>query len=1026
MASPWLKGLSVVAIALLTSASLLVLPPSQAQAAVPSNDSSCLFIDSNHALVSGEFCTGDVVIPASVTSIKTNAFALFKGSVSFAANSQLQTVERLAFHGGRSVKSIIFPPSLTHVDDFAIVDTGQTLLYLEGNASAFGQNAVWQRNIGTTVVQNRNSAPLTQGLASLTHDAPFQVDCNTFSGSKDFVGVTFVALELHNCRNPRSPSDANPPSVFGYILNSEINELVTLQSLDGNHFGVIRLRQLGGSSMRYAAAADISAASFSISAFGDEFESPAQNSLTCRLSPGATLPAGVTLTNNCRFESTSTAALSSSTTDTTITWTAHPGATNAVDVAANSAGSTEDADIEGSASVRISLRKTADLSPPEYYQMLLLTAQFSGTARDWNLAIEAHRAIPSGAPAPDSGLVADSAVEAFEGGQASQTQAEGLVSTFADGLTAHSSFLTELRSRIALQAAKNVVAVFEATGGRAQAVRQQILSLPSSVTKTDLLARVNARTSSLLQRSSTLTGNIRTYVFSNPYVAEQLTIPAGVTQISIDVQGAEGSQGGDDRDGRPARAGFKGLVSGHLNVTAGQLITVAVGESGNDTPSECIPGKSLIVDDPLVAKGGTNPLGGYGGGSGGSPGVDSCVFSQDSGGGYGGAGGAASVVQIGDSNNPASNATIVAGGSAGSGGSTGAGPRLPGAIGLSTFTATSDQNSTNGQSGQAFNYFAVVDELDGFYEPFITGSAGGGGGGATGGIRGDWKYSTHGGCPTISFCFGGSSPGENSTSGLIGLTKSYVPYTFDAGMQSNGRVMISFVEPVVVPSTPNPAPNPAPNLTPGPDLNPTPTPGPAEMHRPNSPQRVTAVAGWKSAVVSWSKPDSDGGSPITGYQVQTPTGQQCSTTNEFSCKLTGLKPGQLLRVSVIAQNSSGASDRAALFGSKVFIPLSINLWQLKMRSGSLQAKLMNRLQLASLREMLSQDSKGFKLNLRLARNASNLSNATLKELLAIELRALKSQVLAYKVLGKVSITTVILPPNTGAKRPSVILTVRKP
>lgn len=1018
MASPWLKGLSVVAIALLTSASLLVLPASEVQAAVPSNDSSCLLIDSNHALVSGEFCTGDVVIPASVRSIKTHAFPLLKGSVSFEANSQLQTVERLAFHGGRSVKSIIFPPSVTHVDDFAIVDTGQTLLYLEGNASAFGQNAVWQRNIGTTVVQNRNDTPLTQSFASLTHEAPFQVDCNTFSGNKDFVGVNFVALELHNCRHPRSPSDANPPSVFGYILNSEINESVTLESLDGNHSGVIRLRQLGGSSMRYAAAADISAASFSINAFGDEFEPPAQNSLSCRLSSGATLPAGVTLTSDCRFEATSSAALSSSTTDTTITWTAHPGATNAVDVEANSAGPTEDADTEGSASVRISLRKTADLSPAEYYQMLLLTAQFSGTARDWSLAFEAYRSIPSGAPAADSGLVANSAVEAFEVSQSSQTQAEGLVNAFAGGLTAYSSFLTELRSRITLQAAKNVVAVFEATGGRAQAVRQQILALPSSVTKTDLLARVAARTSSLLQRSSSLAGNIRTLVFSNPYAAEQFTVPVGVTQISLEILGAEGGWGGDDRDGRPARAGFKGLVSGRLDVTAGQLITVAAGESGNDAPSVCIPGKSLIADDPLVAKGGTNPLGGYGGGSGGSPGVDSCVFSSDSGGGYGGAGGAASVVQIGDQNDPTSAATLVAGGSAGSGGSTGAGPKLPGAISLSTFSARSDRPSTNGQSGQAFNYFAVIDELDGFYEPFITGSAGGGGGGSTGGIRGDWMYSTYGGCPTISFCFGGSSPGQNSTSGLTGLASSYVPYTFDAGMQSNGRVMISFVEPLVVPSTPNPTPTPTPNHSA--------TPGPADLQHPNAPQNVSAVAGWKSAVVSWSKPDSDGGSPITGYRVQTPTGNQCITTTELSCKLTGLKPGQLLQVSVVAQNASGMSDPATLSGSKVFIPLSINLWQLKMRAGSLQAKLMNSLQLASLRQMLMQDSGGFKLNLRFAKNASNLSNAKLKELLAGELGSLKRQLRGYGMLDKVSITTVILPPNTGAKRPSVILTVRKP
>lgn len=286
-------------------------------------------------------------------------------------------------------------------------------------------------------------------------------------------------------------------------------------------------------------------------------------------------------------------------------------------------------------------------------------------------------------------------------------------------------------------------------------------------------------------------------------------------------------------------------------------------------------------------------------------------------------------------------------------------------------------------------------------------------------------YSSFRGCPTISFCFLGSSPGANSTSGLTGLAASYVPYAFDAGMQSNGRVTISFVEPVVVAPTPNPNPSASPNPSSAPQANATPTPVPAEVHHPSSPRDVTAVALWKSASISWSKPDSDGGSPIIGYQVKTPNGNQCTTT-ELTCKLSGLKPGQLLQVSVIALNVSGASDPATLSGSKVFIPLSLNLWQLKMRAGSLQAKLMNPLQLASLREMLTQDTGGFKLNLRFARNASNLPKAKLNELLAVELMALKAQLRANGLLDKVTLSTSILPPNTGAKRPSVILTVRKP
>jgi hypothetical protein len=841
MAARLRRAISSVLVTLFFTTGIMALSIDSAGATVATADASCLVINSNNELVSADFCLGDLVIPAAVTTIKSNAFVAFKGAVSFEANSQLQTVERIAFHGGGSIASIVFPPSLISVADFAIADTGSTVFYIEGNAAAFGQNAIWQRNVGTPFVQARSAARLTQGLANLSYQAPFQIDCNTLTGDKDFVGGTFVALELHNCRHPGSPADASPPSVVGYVLNAEINESVTLQSLDGSHSGVVRLRQLGGSAMRLSAGAEVSSGGFSISAFGDEFEMPRQNAVTCRLGSGARLPTGVTLTTDCRLVASNYSAFSSDTTDTVIAWTAHPGASNAVNVAANGAVPTEDFDTSGTVSVRLSVRKTTELSPAQNYQMLLLAAQYSGASRDWSLAISAYGLIPSGAPAPDLGQVADATVGAFELGQASQALAAQSVDAFASGRSADSSFLTALRSRISLQAAKAAVAQFETSGVRAGAVRQQIMALPSSVTKTDLLARFNASTRSNFQRTSSLVGNIRTYVFSNPYAVEQLAIPAGVSQISVSITGAEGSQGGDDRDGRPDRAGFKGSVSGQLAVTPGQVITVGVGESGNDAPSACLAGGPRIAGDSLVAKGGTNPLGGYGGGGGGSAGVDSCVFSSDSGGGYGGAGGAASVVQVGDSSSHASTATLVAGGSAGSGSSTAAGPKQAGAIGLSAFTARADRQSTDGQSGQAFNYFAIVDDLVGFYEPFITGSAGGGGGGITGGARGDWMYSSVRGCPTISFCFLGSSPGANSTSGLTGLAASYVPYAFDAGMQSNGRVTISFVEPVVVAPTPNPSSAPQPNATP--------TPVPAEVHHPSLPRDVTAVALWKLSLI---------------------------------------------------------------------------------------------------------------------------------------------------------------------------------
>jgi hypothetical protein len=449
------------------------------------------------------------------------------------------------------------------------------------------------------------------------------------------------------------------------------------------------------------------------------------------------------------------------------------------------------------------------------------------------------------------------------------------------------------------------------------------------------------------------------------------------------------------------------------------VLYLGVGEAGGDVSAECVPGRQTIAGDPRVAKGGVNPFGEYGGGDGGSPGVDSCVYSPDSGGGYGGAGGAASVVRVGNPNGSAIAATLVAGGSAGSGGSAFAGDRRAGAIGLSSFVARDDWQSSNGQSGQAFNYYAVRDELVGNYEPFITGSAGGGGGGATGGIRGDWAYSSFGGCPTISFCFAGSSPGGNSTSGLSGVAASYAPYTFDSGMQANGRVSISYV----VPATSQPA-NPTTDHGSSNGTDPAETTPPTSK-APEAPRDVKAVALWKSAEVSWQAPLDDGNSPIVSYEVKAKGGQTCTSTQR-SCRITGLAPGQLLELSVRAKNGIAFGPAASLAGDKVFIPLSINLWQVKFVAKKPIAKTMNRTQLLSLERMLSRDTGGFVVNVRVARNASKLSPGAMQNLLLEEVKALKTQLRGVALLGKVKFVTSLQGPNSAAQRPSVILVIRKP
>jgi hypothetical protein len=238
-------------------------------------------------------------------------------------------------------------------------------------------------------------------------------------------------------------------------------------------------------------------------------------------------------------------------------------------------------------------------------------------------------------------------------------------------------------------------------------------------------------------------------------------------------------------------------------------------------------------------------------------------------------------------------------------------------------------------------------------------------------------------------------------------------------MQANGRVSISYVVPVTSQPT-----NPTTDHGSSNGTDPAETTPPTSK-APDAPRDVKAVALWKSAEVSWQAPANDGNSPIVLYEVNAKTGQTCTST-QLSCRITGLKPGQLLELSVRAKNSLAFGPSATLSGDKVFIPLSLNLWQVKFSRSTPIAKTMNRSQLSSLERMLSQDTGGFVVNVRLARNASKLSAGAMQSLLLTEVKALKVQLRGAALLGKVKFVTSIQGPNSAAKRPSVILVIRKP
>ncbi|MBU6280387.1 MAG: fibronectin type III domain-containing protein [Actinomycetales bacterium] len=90
--------------------------------------------------------------------------------------------------------------------------------------------------------------------------------------------------------------------------------------------------------------------------------------------------------------------------------------------------------------------------------------------------------------------------------------------------------------------------------------------------------------------------------------------------------------------------------------------------------------------------------------------------------------------------------------------------------------------------------------------------------------------------------------------------------------------------------------------------------------QPHSPKAVLAQAGDASALVSWSVPESDGGSSITGYTVTaSPGGRTCSTSG-LSCTVVGLQNRREYSFTVTATNSAGTSEPSDV--SKSVVPLA--------------------------------------------------------------------------------------------------------
>src|SRR5262249_14682016 len=82
---------------------------------------------------------------------------------------------------------------------------------------------------------------------------------------------------------------------------------------------------------------------------------------------------------------------------------------------------------------------------------------------------------------------------------------------------------------------------------------------------------------------------------------------------------------------------------------------------------------------------------------------------------------------------------------------------------------------------------------------------------------------------------------------------------------------------------------------------------------PSPPRSVTAVLGNGQSIVTWSAPDNDGGSPVTGYTVTaSPGGRTATTQGTTTATVTGLTNGTAYQLTVTAANAAGTSAPSAV------------------------------------------------------------------------------------------------------------------